>query len=319
MLSTTSKWRHLLSPVECCSSFELAYSNDLHKCVFVVSVYEFIVSSSAIARRPGSNLRQTRHIPSKQHMESIFTSLPEKINVSFWDYFRKLGNGDWTQRPMDIIRKFDQEVIRLSNSAGKGKIQQYLNPSIYKNLTYQRKDKPVVDSMSVLLNVLLHELHRPGSISHNSVPPSDTTNRKLPNDSCERTKRESHLFLSNNTSLEKDAYQNASLHEKQNVSGLTDDNERITILPLTESVQANESSSKPTRDVTSSRVKIVRKSRRRAYRSRVITPKRKKKLECQTIVACIHPYISYLAGTIMFILVVYLIIVFGKCVCDDSF
>ena len=41
--------------------------------------------------------------------------------------------------------------------------------------------------------------------------------------------------------------------------------------------------------------------------------------ECFSFVSCVQPYISYVAGTIMFILVLYLIIVFGRCVCDDSF
>ena len=44
-----------------------------------------------------------------------------------------------------------------------------------------------------------------------------------------------------------------------------------------------------------------------------------KDVECQSVVSCVHPYISYIAGAIMFILVVYLIIVFGKCVCEENY
>ncbi|XP_033736060.1 uncharacterized protein LOC117324358 [Pecten maximus] len=289
-------------------------------------VYEFIVSSPTTARRLESDQIQTQQILNKQHMESILTNIPEKINLSFRNYLRGLEN--WTRSPMKIVQKLEQLI---QTSTGSNKYPHYPSidsnkyphyPSIDRNLTSSRTDH-LIDRMSVLLSVLLRELHRHGSNKHTTIPQSDI-NRTHPSEKCERTKRELPSYLNNGTSLkhaQTDEYQNASLTEKQNVSGQFDDNERITILPLTESVDGNESTSTATSEVTTNRrrVKIVRKSRRRAYRSRVITPKRKKKPECQTILACIHPYISYLAGTIMFILVVYLIIVFGKCVCDDSF
>ncbi|OWF35661.1 uncharacterized protein LOC110442678 [Mizuhopecten yessoensis] len=286
-------------------------------------VYEFIVSSSATARRPKSDQGQTRPVLNKQYMEAIPSNIPEKINASFWNHLRDLSNGDWTQGHMKVVQKFEQQFIKISKSAGNKKFPQYLFPSIDNTLRSKRTRQPVLDRMSMLFNFLLRELHRFGSSRHNSVPRSNATDRTFLKDKCERTKRESPSYPRNSTSLEHaqfDTQENISYTDKQNSSGQNDDNERITIAPLTESIQANESTSKPPNEVTTNRKRItVRRSRRRAYRSRVIAPKVKKKVECLTVVACIHPYISYLAGTIMFILVVYLIIVFGKCVCDDSF
>lgn len=40
---------------------------------------------------------------------------------------------------------------------------------------------------------------------------------------------------------------------------------------------------------------------------------------CDNVASCLNPYLSYIAGLMMFFLVVYLIIVFGRCVCDDTY
>ncbi|CAC5406993.1 unnamed protein product [Mytilus coruscus] len=40
---------------------------------------------------------------------------------------------------------------------------------------------------------------------------------------------------------------------------------------------------------------------------------------CDNAAACLYPYVSYFAGIVMFLLIVYLTIVFGRCVCDDSY
>ncbi|XP_069117880.1 uncharacterized protein [Argopecten irradians] len=284
-------------------------------------VYEFIISSPATARRLRSDQPQTQQQLTTTHMESIFINIPDKISLSFRNYLR--GLEIWTRGPVKIVRKLEQ-LIQTSNNVRDKLLSQYLYPSTDKNLTESRND-PFIDRMSVLLNVLLRELHKHGH-RKSTLPQSEITNSTNPNVSvtCVRNKRESPSFSNDDTSVkhgETEAYQNKSFTETQNNSGEFDNNERTTILPLTELGDGNESRSAPTSEVTITRrkVRIVRKSRRRAYRSRVITPKRKKKPECQSVVACIHPYISYLAGTIMFILVVYLIIVFGKCVCDDSF
>lgn len=41
--------------------------------------------------------------------------------------------------------------------------------------------------------------------------------------------------------------------------------------------------------------------------------------QCDNVASCLYPYVSYFAILIMFFLVMYLIIVFGRCVCDESY
>ena len=40
---------------------------------------------------------------------------------------------------------------------------------------------------------------------------------------------------------------------------------------------------------------------------------------CDNVASCLNPYLSYIAGLMMVFLVIYLIIVFGRCVCDDTY
>ncbi|CAG2238481.1 unnamed protein product [Mytilus edulis] len=42
------------------------------------------------------------------------------------------------------------------------------------------------------------------------------------------------------------------------------------------------------------------------------------KKTCDNAAACLYPYVSY-RGIVMFLFIVYLTIVFGRCVCDDSY
>lgn len=248
------------------------------------------------------------------------------MKVLISDYIREPRPRDWSRGPMEVANYIKQRLLRspggVSLDGELSRLRRVLLPSTAWNKSI-RALSPNLDKLDVLLSVLVRDLrrHRASGSYPLQLTAVGTTNISILDEHCERAKREARneIYFSNATAIDY-VQRTKDTNKKLGVSktdGHLEDNETVTVLPLDESEQENGTTEKAREHTRQRKVSSRRRSRGRAYRSRVITPTQAP--GCQTILACIHPYISYLAGTIMFILVVYLIIVFGKCVCDDSF